>query len=281
VLLLGAPMLLQLGRATASAVRRHWVASGRRFAAAFVWLLALAGLVAFSRFNLALSRDRSETVIEACRHYEKDEGQLPPTLEVLVPEYLPRVPRANWTALGSFDYQPGERQELAYFAPWPAQVVYSFDTGKRHVRENSKGVDPARSAPRVDASAGRKLRASVRPTDVSRPISRAASEASRATGIAGALFTPVQQKVPGPDLGCQGWPPTIVSNARRWRVANQVSHDHQCPECGGTGICFSPECRALPQRVCSRCMERAWQHSRRGTRNRRPEVPASPASRAA
>jgi hypothetical protein len=166
VLLLGAPMLLQLARATANALRRRWAASGRRLAAACVWLMALAGLVAFSRFNLALSRSRSETVIEACRRYEKDQGHLPESLEALVPEYLPRVPRADWTALGSFGYSIGPDPELTYFAPWPAQVVYSFETGERHSREKANGAKQVEPAPRVDTSARRQLRASVRPTDL-------------------------------------------------------------------------------------------------------------------
>jgi hypothetical protein len=166
LLILGLPMVLQLGQATASACGRRWAASGRRLAAAFVWLGALASLVAFSRFNLSLSRDRSETVIEACRRYEKDQGHLPESLEALVPEYLPRVPRADWTALGSFGYSIGPDPELTYFAPWPAQVVYSFETGARHSREKANGAKQVEPAPRVDTSARRQLRASVRPTDL-------------------------------------------------------------------------------------------------------------------
>jgi hypothetical protein len=56
-------------------------------------------------------------------------------------------------------------------------------------------------------------------------------------------------------------------------VANQVAHGHECPDCGRDGLCFSPECRGLSHRVCERCMERAWRHSRRGARNERPAAP--------
>jgi hypothetical protein len=77
----------------------------------------------------------------------------------------------------------------------------------------------------------------------------------------------------GPDLECQGRPLTIVSNTRRWRVANQVAHGHQCPECGGTGICFSPvyetSARDRPTRIfymqhCTAPADHTWVLVRKG-----------------
>ncbi|MCG6926179.1 MAG: hypothetical protein LJF30_12800 [Acidobacteria bacterium] len=49
-------------------------------------------------------------------------------------------------------------------------------------------------------------------------------------------------------------------------MANQVTHDHQCPECGRDEACASPECRALPRRLCPKCMDRAWRHARTNAR---------------
>jgi hypothetical protein len=140
VFVLGIPMLIQLAVACAAALGGRFAVGARRLAAASVWLLALTGLVAFSRFNLSLSKQRSEAVIAACRSYEHDHGQLPPSLSALVPRYLPRVPRADWTTRGAFQYTAGQKPELSYFAPWPLQVVYSFDTGERRLRSSSSAV---------------------------------------------------------------------------------------------------------------------------------------------
>ena len=49
-------------------------------------------------------------------------------------------------------------------------------------------------------------------------------------------------------------------------MANQVTHDHQCPECQKDEACASPECRALPSRLCAQCMDRAWRHARTNAR---------------
>jgi hypothetical protein len=49
-------------------------------------------------------------------------------------------------------------------------------------------------------------------------------------------------------------------------MANQVTHNHECPACGKDEACASPECRALPRRLCGRCMDRAWRHARTNAR---------------
>jgi hypothetical protein len=61
-------------------------------------------------------------------------------------------------------------------------------------------------------------------------------------------------------------------------MANQLAHEHECPACRGNGTCFAPECRALTHRVCPRCMEAAWLHSRRVGRPARPGTPESKAA---
>jgi hypothetical protein len=134
VLFLGLPMLVQAVLGGSAAVQRRWSAGGSRLAAAGVWMLALVGLVGFSRFNLRLSASRSADVIAACRRYEADHGRMPETLGELVPAYVARVPRADWTALGDFRYTAGDTPMLSYYAPWPVEVVYSFRTGERTVR---------------------------------------------------------------------------------------------------------------------------------------------------
>jgi predicted RNA-binding Zn-ribbon protein involved in translation (DUF1610 family) len=216
-----------------------------------VWLLALTALVAFSRFNLRLAERRSAVVIAACHRFASEQGRLPASLDDLVPAYLPSVPRADWTIRGFLRYQGGPSPELSYFAPWPREVVYSFATGERHIRSESLETAPGGA-----------------------PGDRRVLEGGRsAVELARAAQAPVTPAGSCPDLECQGLTLTIVSNTRRWRLANQVTHAHECPECGQAGTCFSPECRALTHRVCDRCMERAWQHSRRSARSRRPAVP--------
>jgi hypothetical protein len=127
ILLLGLPMLYELSAAVPATVRNGGPAGRRRLAAAAVWALALGGLIAHSRFNLELSQRRSAEVIAACRRYETDHGELPRDLGDLVPTYLPRVPRANWSLLGDFYYRAGGSPSLSYFAPWPDARVYLFD----------------------------------------------------------------------------------------------------------------------------------------------------------
>jgi hypothetical protein len=55
-------------------------------------------------------------------------------------------------------------------------------------------------------------------------------------------------------------------------MANDVAHNHECPACRRAEPCASPECRALPRRLCQRCMERAWLHSRKNGRHAPPRV---------
>ena len=57
-------------------------------------------------------------------------------------------------------------------------------------------------------------------------------------------------------------------------MANQVTHTHRCPTCRQEQEqpCSSPECQRLPARVCARCMEWAWRHSRKNVRRTRPGV---------
>lgn len=118
-----------LGLVLASLVLRRWTRSRALVAAWAVWL-ALGGLLAgWSRFNLRLAERRADVVIEACRRFESDHRRLPASLGELVPAYLPTVPRANWTILGHFVYEP-DRRALSFLAPWPFERTYSFSTGE-------------------------------------------------------------------------------------------------------------------------------------------------------
>ncbi len=118
-----------LGLVLVSLAFRRWTRSRALVAAWAVWL-AVGGLLAgWSRFNLRLAERRADVVIDACRRFESDHRRLPASLGELVPGYIPSVPRANWTILGHFVYEP-ERRALSFLAPWPFERTYSFATGE-------------------------------------------------------------------------------------------------------------------------------------------------------
>jgi hypothetical protein len=114
-----------LALASASAALRRWTAARRQLQVALVWLIAFAGVCAFSRFNIWLAKQRAPEVVAACRRFETDRRRLPATLDELVPAYLPRVPLANWTVLGRFVYEP-RQGTLSFLDPWPRERVYDF-----------------------------------------------------------------------------------------------------------------------------------------------------------
>ena len=120
----------QLLLAVVAFLARRGLAVRAHVAAAGVWVVVLFAVAGFSRFNLRLAEARSQTVIAACRQFERDHGRLPIELEELVPGYLPRLPRADWTLLGDFRYAADEGVALGYFHPWPWMRIYTFDDDK-------------------------------------------------------------------------------------------------------------------------------------------------------
>lgn len=121
--------LLWLGLLAGHLAMRRWRAVRALAVACAVWAAAIAAFGAWSRFNLRLAEGRARAVIAACRDFERDHRRLPATLDELVPAYLPQVPRANWTILGHFVYEP-ERSALSWLDPWPHERTFSFTTGK-------------------------------------------------------------------------------------------------------------------------------------------------------
>jgi len=124
-------------------MRRDWAGARAQAAAALLWVAVGVAVIGFSRFNLKLSENRSREVVAACGRFEAERGHLPATLEDLVPGYLPRVPRADWTAAGEFHYSPAEGGVLSYFGPWPRLRVYAFKAGSWAWRQFSP-TDPVR-----------------------------------------------------------------------------------------------------------------------------------------
>jgi hypothetical protein len=117
-----------LGLVLVSLAFRRWTGSRALVAAWAVWL-AVGGLLAgWSRFKLRLADRRAGVVIEACRRFESDHQRLPASLDELVPAYILSVPRANWTILGHFVYEP-ERRALSFLDPWPFERTYFVAIG--------------------------------------------------------------------------------------------------------------------------------------------------------
>lgn len=120
----------QLLLVVVASIARRGPAARAHLAAAGVWVAVLAAVAGFSRFNLRLAEARSQTVITACRQFERDHGRLPIELEELAPGYLPRIPRADWTLPGDFRYVADKHVALGYFHPWPRMRIYTFGDDK-------------------------------------------------------------------------------------------------------------------------------------------------------
>ena len=93
------------------------------------------GVAAFSaaRFHLATAEHHSADVIAACQAYRVRHGMFPATLQQLVPEFLPSVPRAKYTlAYGEFTYwaSSADAHTLMYVALPPfGRRLYHFEQG--------------------------------------------------------------------------------------------------------------------------------------------------------
>jgi hypothetical protein len=89
--------------------------------------LAIGGLVIGERIRFwAFDRlaERSVPLVSAIRSYETARGQPPPTLEALVPTFLPRVPRTGMMAYPDYQYYVGPDAQRHDGNPW-ALVVFT------------------------------------------------------------------------------------------------------------------------------------------------------------
>jgi hypothetical protein len=98
---------------------------------ASAYLILGAATVATTQFHLATAQHHAATVIEACQAYKTRHGMLPSTLQQLVPEFLPAVPRAKYTlAWSNFTYSaPSDTSHTLMYVALPpfGRRVYHFE----------------------------------------------------------------------------------------------------------------------------------------------------------
>ena len=99
-----------------------------------MYLLLGVATVATMRFHTATAQNHAEHVIAACRAYQAQHGKLPDRLAELVPEFLPAVPKAKYTAQwGEFSYWASDNQThtLMYVALPPfGRRLYHFEQAR-------------------------------------------------------------------------------------------------------------------------------------------------------
>ena len=99
-----------------------------------MYLLLGIATVATTQFHMATAQNHAAQVIQACRAYQARHGMLPDRLEELVPEFLPRVPRAKYTLQwGEFTYLTSgkESHTLMYVALPPfGRRLYHFEAAR-------------------------------------------------------------------------------------------------------------------------------------------------------
>lgn len=121
----GALLLLAAGRVLKGDKAR---ARGAAFKALIFAALFVAG-TALDVANKKIASSRAETIIAACRAYKGKTGAYPASLQALVPEYLPSVPRAKYTVLwGTFSY--GEGRLAWMVVPMTLMPSYDLNAGK-------------------------------------------------------------------------------------------------------------------------------------------------------
>lgn len=102
-----------------------------RAGAAVVWFALPVSVVDTNRWLNARAAERAARVVRAVEAYAHDSGSYPPSLEALVPQYLPEVPKAKPTMTGDFRYSapaPDRAPTLLYVELPPfGRRAYHFD----------------------------------------------------------------------------------------------------------------------------------------------------------
>ncbi len=114
-------------------VRRDYIAVKRRLVAAALWTVVCGIAIGGMSLSAWWAAKHAETIIVACRAYERDFKSLPATLGALVPRYLPKVPRPTPVGggpSGTYEYWVLEGDHrLSYGTVAPvARRIYRFES---------------------------------------------------------------------------------------------------------------------------------------------------------
>jgi hypothetical protein len=123
----GIRILMAVRRKEHALVRLHAARVG-------IYCLMAAAIIATIYVNNRIASRQAERVIAACRQYEAKFHRLPDSLQEVVPEFLPGIPRAKYTLLyGDFAYfVSDEKKHHLYYVAFPpfARAIYSFESNR-------------------------------------------------------------------------------------------------------------------------------------------------------
>jgi len=77
--------------------------------------------------QLKIAEENASRLIVACVQFHDDKGKYPETLQELVTEYLPSVPRAKYCLDGNFSYFNLEGDAALYWHVGGFRKIYSFN----------------------------------------------------------------------------------------------------------------------------------------------------------
>lgn len=94
-----------------------------------LWLSWING-----NFQYNIAEEHASIIIPACEKYHVEKNEYPKTLDDLVPDYLPSVPRAKYCLYGHFSYWNLEEHPILvwYYLPPYGRKIYNFDRREWH-----------------------------------------------------------------------------------------------------------------------------------------------------
>jgi hypothetical protein len=97
--------------------------------------LTLGLVLANDAVQYRIGKANAPRIIAACEQFHADNGEFPKTLDDLVPQYLPSIPRAKYClTYGEFVYwnRDGRSSLMWYAIPPFGRNIYSFQERRWH-----------------------------------------------------------------------------------------------------------------------------------------------------
>jgi hypothetical protein len=98
-----------------------------------IWAAVVVLTLAWLAANAAMAARHADALVAAVRRYEARHQRLPDSLQALVPDFVPAVPRARYTLLfGNFEYDARQgRHSLMYVVIPPfGRQLYIFEQNR-------------------------------------------------------------------------------------------------------------------------------------------------------